>query len=430
MIAIIDRGINLYGALAYNQLKVDKEKGQILYVNNIIETSSRHYIARLLAQSFDPYLIANRNTEKPILHISINPDPKDAVSDERFTQIAQEYMQHMGYGQQPFVVFKHTDLDRIHIHIVSICVDEEGRKISDKFEKRRSMEICRELERKYELIPATQKKERQNDMIFHVVDCQKGDVKSQIASVVRYLPEYYKFQTLGEYNALLSLFNIATEKVEGELHGKIKKGLLYMALNEKGERVGHAFKASLFGKIAGLLALDLHMEKCNKTLKDSGVKDPLKVAIENTLQSSNGEMDFKKLLEGQCINPVVRRNEMGRIYGVTFIDHNSRTVWNGSRLGKEFSANMFNDFWNHNSKPEIKECNETQFKISLSNDMDNLPVEKPHHLFDFLNTEKHEDDLIEGLGSLFPEIQGEDYEELDFANKMKKRRTIYRKSTN
>jgi hypothetical protein len=41
----------------------------------------------------------------------------------------------MGYAEQPFVVFKHTDIDGTHIHIVSVCVDEEGRKISDKFEK-------------------------------------------------------------------------------------------------------------------------------------------------------------------------------------------------------------------------------------------------------------------------------------------------------
>jgi Relaxase/Mobilisation nuclease domain len=421
MIAIIDRGINLYGALAYNQLKVEKEKGQILFVNKIIETASGHYSAAQLAQSFDPYLIVNRNTEKPILHISINPDPKDVVRDELFTQMAQEYMQHMGYGQQPFVVFKHTDLERTHIHIVSVCVDEVGRKISDKFEKRRSMEVCREMERKYELIPATEKKVRQNEKIFRAVDYQKGDIKSQIASVVRYLPKYYKFQTLREYNALLSLLNITTEKVEGELHGKMKKGLVYVALSEKGERVGHAFKASLFGKIAGLVELDLHLEKCNKAQKDCGVKDSLKAAIGIALHSSKSEMEFRKLLAGQGISVVVRRNDTGRLYGMTFIDHKSRTVWNGSRLGKEFSANMFNEFWNNSIKPEIRKLNEPQPKVSPSNYIEDLPIEELHHFFDFLNTEKHEYGLIEGLVGLLPEAQGEDYQELYFANKMKKR---------
>ena len=422
MIAIIDRGINLYGALAYNQLKVEKDKGEILLVNRIIETTTGEYSVAQLAHSFESYLVVNQNTEKPTLHISINPDPKDIVSDDKFREMAEQYMREMGYGQQPFVVFKHTDLDRTHIHIVSVCVDVEGRKISDKFEKRRSMEVCREMERKYGLIPATEKKDRQNNKIFRVVDYEKGDIKSQIASVVRYLPKYFKFQTLGEYNALLSLFNITSERVEGELYGKMKKGLVYMALNEKGERVGLPFKASLFGKTAGLVALELHFEKCKMVLKDSKVKDPLKVAIGIALQSSNSEMDFKRLLAENGINVVVRRNDTGRIYGMTFIDHESRTVWNGSRLGKDFSANMFNDYWNNSINAEMKMIDEPEAKMSQSIYTEGLPIEKPHHLFDFLSNEKHDGGLIEGLDGLLPEVQGEDHEELDFANKMKKKR--------
>ncbi|QKJ64196.1 conjugal transfer protein MobB [Flavobacterium sp. M31R6] len=422
MIAKIGRGSNLYGALAYNQLKVENKNGQILFTNRIIETPNGYYSVAQLSQSFEPYLIANRNTEKPTLHISLNPDPKDNVSDEKFKLIAQEYMQELGYGEQPFVVFKHTDIDRTHIHIVSVCVDEEGKKISDKFEKRRSMNVCRELESKYGLLSATEKEHKQNDNIFHPVNYQIGDIKSQIASVVRHLTKYYKFQTLGEYNALLSLFNITIEKVEGELQGKIRQGLLYIPLNEKGERAGHPFKASLFGKNAGLPTLELHFAKSKEALKDHPTKPTIKATVTIALQSTSDEQAFKKRLGEQGINVVVRRNDTGRIYGITFIDHNSKAIWNGSRLGKELSANTFNDYWNHNIKPDIKKPVQLQSKISKPNDTD-LPAEQPHHLFDFLNTsEKHEDGLIETLSALLPEAQGEDYEEQDFANKIKKKR--------
>ncbi|WP_312922720.1 conjugal transfer protein MobB [Empedobacter brevis] len=422
MIAKIGRSGNLYGALAYNQLKVENENGKILFANKIIETPTGAYTVAQLAQSFAPYLIANRNTEKHTLHISLNPDPKDKVSDDRFRQMAEEYMREMGYGEQPFVVFKHTDIDRSHIHIVSVCVDEQGKKISDKFEKMRSMNVCRELERQHGLIPATDKEHKQNDKIFRPVDYRAGDVKSQIASVVRHLPNYYKFQTLGEYNALLSLFNVTTEKVEGELQGKMRQGLLYIPLNEKGERAGHPFKASLFGKNAGLPALELHFAKCKEDLKDHPSKQTLKAAISIALKSTNDEQAFKKQLSEQGINVVLRRNDTGRIYGITFIDHNSKAVWNGSRLAKELSANTFNDYWNNNIKPEIKEPVVQLPKTSTSNDAD-LPAEEPHHLFDFLNTtEKHEDGLIEAFGGLLPEAQGDDYEEQDFANKMKKKK--------
>ncbi|ASE60667.1 Relaxase/Mobilisation nuclease domain-containing protein [Chryseobacterium oranimense] len=422
MIAKIGRSENLYGALAYNNLKVEKENGQILFTNKIIETPSGAYTVSQLTQSFEPYLIANRNTQYHTLHISLNPDPKDKVSDYKYREMAQEYMREMGYGEQPFVVFKHTDIDRSHIHIVSVCVDEQGVKISDSFEKMRSMNVCRELERKHGLIPATDKEHNHNDKVFRPVDYRASDIKSQIASVIRHLPNYYQYQTLGEYNALLSLFNITTEKVEGELHGKAQQGLLYIPLNEKGERAGHPFKASLFGKNAGLPALELHFAKCKTTLKDTPAKQTLKSAVTIALQSTNNEQAFKKQLGEQGINVVVRRNDTGRIYGMTFIDHNSKSVWNGSRLSKELSANTFNDYWNNNIKPDIKEPTVQLPKTSPSNDAD-LPAEEPHHLFDFLTTEKHEDRLIEAFGGLLiPEAQGEDYEEQGFANKMKKKR--------
>ena len=421
MIAKIGRSANIYGALAYNQLKVENENGQILFANKMIETASGHYSVAQLAQSFAPYLIANRNTEKHTLHISLNPDPNDKVSDDKFREMAEQYMREMGYGEQPFVVFKHTDIDRSHIHIVSVCVDEQGKKISDKFEKMRSMNVCRELERKHGLIPATDKERNQNDKVFRPVDYRAGDVKSQIASVVRHLPNYYQYQTLGEYNALLSLFNITAEKIEGELQGEMKQGLIYIPLNEKGERAGHPFKASLFGKSAGLPALELHFAKCKTALKDSPTKQTLKSAVTIALKTTSAEQAFKKQLAEQGINVVVRRNDTGRIYGITFIDHNSKTVWNGSRLEKELSANTFNDYWNNNIKPDIKEPAVLEPKLSTSNDAD-LPAEEPHHLFDFLAIDKHEDGLIEALGGLLSETQGDDYEEQDFANKMKKKR--------
>ncbi|OIV40642.1 conjugal transfer protein MobB [Flavobacterium johnsoniae] len=426
MIAKIGRSANLYGALAYNQLKVENEKGEILFGNKIIETASGLYSVAQLVQSFAPYLIANRNTEKHTLHISLNPDPKDEISDDRYREMAEAYMQEMGYGQQPYVVFKHTDIDRSHIHIVSVCVDEEGKKIADSFEKMRSMNVCRELERKYGLIPATDKEHKQIDKVFRPVDYKAGDVKSRIASVVRHLPNYYRFQTLGEFNALLSLFNITTEKVQGELKGKMQQGLLYIPLNEKGERAGHPFKASLFGKNAGLPALELHYAKCKETLKDHVAKPTIKAVVTIAVQSTSDEEAFKKQLREQGINVVARRNDTGRIYGITFIDHNSKTVWNGSRLGKEFSSNTFNDYWNNNIEPEIKGQVKLQSKISTSNSTD-LPANEPHRLFDFLNTaEKHDENLLDAFGGLFPEAQGEDYQEQDFANRLKKKRNRIR----
>ncbi|ANF50344.1 relaxase [Chryseobacterium glaciei] len=428
MIANIGRGENLFGALAYNQLKVDKEKGQIIYTHKIIETLSGQYTTAQLARSFEPYLVANNQTEKPILHISLNPNPKEQVSDEKFQAIAQDYMEQMGYGNQPFVVFKHNDIDRTHIHIVSVCVDEEGRKISDSFEKRRSVNISRALELKYGLLPTNEKEHSQNEKIFRPVDYKKGDLKSQVASVVRYLPKHYRFQSIGEYNALLSLFNITAEEVNGELKGVPKQGLVYFALNENGEKASNPFRASLFGKNAGYKMLQDNIAISRELLK----KDPAKATLKNTVQIAihiaTTEKSFKQQLLEQGINTVIRRNSEGRVYGITFIDHNSKTVWNGSRFGKEFSANIFNEWWNNNEKPEIKNTEEKKTPLkSYHSPEDHQHSEKPHHIFDFLNEKQSlfpsdETGITEAFGGLLPEALSDDFEEINFENQMKRRK--------
>ncbi|KAA6305705.1 hypothetical protein EZS27_042642, partial [termite gut metagenome] len=189
-------------------------------------------------RSFEPYLLANNKTEKPVLHVSLNPDPKDVLSDEQLSDMAQEYMQQMGYGDQPFIVYKHEDIERKHLHIVSLRVDENGKKIDDHFEHRRSMDACRELEQKYGLAPAD-KKQRQEGLPLKAVRYEEGDIKHQIANVIRPIAQSYYFQSLKEYGALLTIYNIGMEEVRGEAKGKPYQGLIYSALNDKGEKVGN-----------------------------------------------------------------------------------------------------------------------------------------------------------------------------------------------
>jgi len=424
MIAKIGKGENLYGAISYNQKKIDSENGQVLLLNKIPETLDNIYSASYLHQRFEPYLSANIRTEKPVRHISLNPDPADKVSDGKFTEMAQQYMLEMGYSNQPYVVFKHTDIERTHIHIVTVCVGLDGKKIPDSYDHPRSMAICRDLEQKYNLVPATEKQRTGNELVFHPVGYRGGDVKSQIASVVRHLPKYYKYPSLGAYNALLSLFNITAEEVKGELHGQPKSGLVYFALNERGEKASNPFKASLFGKHAGLDELQNHFVEAKEQMKTNPARAILKNTIEAAMHTVTNETDFKQQLIEQGINTIIRRNDEGRIYGMTFIDHESRTVWNGSALGKNLSANVFNDWWKEQAV-ERQNTEQTSITDTPMTGKNNADVrEEIHQLFDFLNKEQPTDDfgLIDGLGGLLPEAQGEDYEEQAFANKMKKKK--------
>ncbi|EFK36122.1 MULTISPECIES: conjugal transfer protein MobB [Chryseobacterium] len=427
MIAKIGRGSKIYGALLYNHNKVLRDNGQILHMNNMLETPDGNYTTGQILASFVPNLAANKNTEKTAIHISINPDPHDILSDDDFINIANEYMTKMGYANQPYVVFKHNDIDRTHIHIVSTTVDENGIKISDVFEKKKSMEICRQIEKKYKLIPADQKISSDERFSFTPVDHNKGNIKSQIASIVRYLPAYYNFQNLGSYNALLSLFNINAEHIKKNYKGEIKEGLVYSVLDAGGTKIGNPFKASLFGKQAGLIALRSHFEK-SKILRPE-IKEKTSLIISAALTITSNEKEFTTYLIEHGINTVIRRNEQGRLYGITFIDHNTGHVLNGSHLGKQFSANVFQKLFADNKLSEPPSNKQTTPPNHTNINMISLKDEL-HPLFDFMI---NSGSLIGEWGLLDSLLLGgmsEDPEEQIFEFNMKKKKRRRRQSKN
>ncbi len=136
-------------------------------------------------------------------------------------------MEALGYGKQPYIVFKHNDIAREHIHIVSLRVNDKGQKINDKFEGRRSKKITDTLERKYGLIPANAVLSS-DDEIGRKVDIGNGDIRKQIGTLVKAVLKHYRFCSLGEMNAILARNNLAVEEVKTEYRGKRYDGLVYV----------------------------------------------------------------------------------------------------------------------------------------------------------------------------------------------------------
>ena len=153
MVAKINIGNSLYGALVYNAEKVANDEASVLSTNKIFASIDGTFDMAAWLRDFENYMPDHCRTEKPIIHISLNPHPDDKLTNEQLTEIAHEYMERLGYGDKPYIVYKHEDIDRHHLHIVSLRVDEQGRKINDNFEHRRSQKITRDLELKYGLLP-------------------------------------------------------------------------------------------------------------------------------------------------------------------------------------------------------------------------------------------------------------------------------------
>ena len=150
MVANITTGKDVYGALAYNQEKVDRGDGKVLLTHIVREPADGRFNVAATAEDLLRWMPSHYRTEKPVVHVSLNPAPEDRLDDGQLAEIAGAYMERMGWGGQPYIVFKHTDIGREHIHIVSVQVAQDGRKINDSRRNERSVAVTEELERRPE----------------------------------------------------------------------------------------------------------------------------------------------------------------------------------------------------------------------------------------------------------------------------------------
>lgn len=349
MVAKINRGVSLYGAIVYNQQKVDDATARIIYENRMITdvTGNPEQVMRQTIWAFENYLLANKNTEKPVLHISLNPSLDDRLTDSQFADLAKEYMQKMGYGDQPYIVYVHEDISRRHIHIVSTCVNEKGEKIDDAYEWNRSMKACRELEQMFGLKQIADKRRELLEPYLKKADYTRGDVKQQVSNILKSVFTSYRFQSFGEYSAMLSCFNIEAKQVKGEFDGKPYSGIIYTMTDDNGKPICTPIKSSLIGKRFGFEGVEKRIAYNAQEFRAKRWQPKIRNDVALAMHGSRGNREeFVRLLGSKGIDVVFRENDAGRIYGVTFIDHHNREVYNGSRLGKEFSANNFEKLFN------------------------------------------------------------------------------------
>ncbi len=344
MVANIRSGSSPGGALHYNKEKVDKDEAEVLFWQKMLEPFDKHGRMDVDAcmDSFWPYLEANRRTTNTVFHASLNPSPEDRLTDDQLRDIAQEYMERMGYGNQPYIVFKHKDIDRQHLHIVSLRVDEKGCKLPHDFEARRSAEITRDLEHKYNLHPAVKGQEQRDTSDLRKVKYRTGNVKQRLSSVIRSCLRNYNCSSYGEFRTLLELFNVSVEERTGTVDGRNYAGVIY-----------GAFKSSKIGKDVGYKALQTYYAKSKERLKEPGALDHLRRTVKDAMSPHNTRDEFRQQLKADGVDTVFRINPAGRIYGVTFIDHTNGIVANGSVLGKEFSARVFNELFPTSQKETL-----------------------------------------------------------------------------
>ncbi len=306
--------------------------------------------------------------EKPIVHISLNPHLDDVLDDFDYRDIAEEYLEKMGYKGQPYVVYRHNDIAREHIHIVTTSIGEDGKELTiengkrqiTSFDKRRSESVTRELEQKYKLIPAD------SSRVKAKMEKTPINIKSEISLLetiknnVQYCLHNYMFSSINEYVAYMNLQRIDCKlTTKKNKDGKdVATGIAYTAIDENGTQISKAIPASEMGKDYAPKDIYKHIRKNQDALKVRIKKSTTKDRIYNILERSHKSVftsrashfkHFTEQLKKEGIDILFRTNEQGRIYGVTIVDDKEKIIANGSKFGRELSANIFNDIFGNES---------------------------------------------------------------------------------
>jgi hypothetical protein len=341
MVAKIKSGKSIIGALNYNENKVQNNKAELIdaagYFKDLTDLNFSEKLFRLTDLAS-----GNERTKTNAVHISLNFANGEELETPLLQQIIGDYMEQIGFGSQPYLAYKHSDAGHPHVHIVTTNIQISGERISLHLLGRNKSESARTaIEIKYGLQQAGNKADGHKlpeRIKLRQVEYGKSETKRAITNVVSEVMKNYKFTSIPEMNAVLNEFNVTADRGSKDSRMYEKNGLVYWVLDEKGNKIGVPIKASsIYGKPT-LKTLEDRF-RLNEVLRKP-LKEQIKVAIDGVLIKPISKAQFKKELHEKGIQVVFRQNDEGRLYGVTFVDHRSKSVFNGSDLGKQYSAAM------------------------------------------------------------------------------------------
>lgn len=379
MVAIIKTGHSIHRVFNYNENKVKEGVaeciGQGNYPINIVKLHLEMKLNRLLRQAE-----LNPNCKRNSVHISLNFDPSENhLDNEKMMIIADSYMEKIGFAQQPYLVYRHYDAGHPHIHIVSVKVKPNGKRIDMQNIGRNQSESARKtIEKEHGLVVAEQQKklpfQQLRPVDAKVVDYGQIETKKAIQNVLENVLEKYRYASLTELNAVLNLYNIHADRGTENSRTFERRGLLYRVLGKDGKPIGTPIKASLFYNSPTLAFLEKRFEQ--NRYKNLSSKARVKNVLDRVLSGQPNTIEsLAKLLKKQGIDIALRKNEQGILYGITYVDHTTKTVLNGSALDKEYSAKtILERCQDKQQQPqeisEVKILPQTQqFQVSTEHDL-------------------------------------------------------------
>lgn len=311
-----------FPGVKYNDKKIEGGKGELMLMKNfpsyVSENSSMEDVKAHLA-----LVSKSKKVKKPQFHAAISTKFREHTKEE-LTTVANQFMQEMGYGDQPFIVVFHNDTENNHVHIVSSRVDEEsGKKIDDSFEKLKSQKAIGKVMKE----------------LYGI------STENQIEKLLNYRCSTFKqLELVLEKSGFSVLQNKEDENVADIFKNGVKeksfsKNQIVLS-NVKNDPRSRQMKA-IISKYKGLYSNkvfkveDAREKESVLPIEYNRNDSPVKIEFESELQ--------KKLREKFGIDVVFHHKDGQKPFGYTAIDHKTGAVYKGSELLKMDTVFEFTD---------------------------------------------------------------------------------------
>jgi hypothetical protein len=339
MHATIKTNKSITRVLQYHELKVRKGIGECIYAENFAKDKEDLNLKDKLYH-FHRLTTLNEQSKKNILHIFLNFGFGERMSNEKLATVSKEYMEGLGLGQQPYLVYRHNDTRHLHVHIVStlICKNGERKGLSPK-DYHRSKEITRQLEKQHSLSlsdPVT-RKEKLLQMPLQKIKYGESPLLIAMTKVLEAVLPVYKFTSLAELNAVLHQYNMeATRGKEDSLIWK-NRGLIFRPLIEKGKDESLYIKASVFPSRPTLANLEKQFV-VNRSQRQAH-QSRLTTAIDWALFKKSIDITaLRAALQKDKITTLLQKDGSGRLKNIWYIDQQTHSVFDGAALGDRYNA--------------------------------------------------------------------------------------------
>lgn len=337
MVVRISTGKSIQGVLRYNEGKRIQGHANLIAHQGFFKGAENLSVGQL-SRRFETLLSLNRRTKTNAVHISLNFAPGEKLDKEKLEEISKEYLNRIGFGNQPCLIYQHHDAGHPHVHLVTVNIDARGRRLETHNLGKNQSEIARkELEVRYGLVPA----EKQHFVGPDIRDLGKlsygeSPTKAGIQAVLNQVWQNYSFTSFGEYNAILRCYGMEADRGERDSQRFKKGGLVYQVLDGKGRKKGVPIKASSFYLKPTLKRLKNRFS-ANKAKRKAQLP-VLREKVSGALDSSNSLKEFEVQLKKQGIDLAKSFTEKGEIFGLVYVDHRMQAGIKGSELGKEMGA--------------------------------------------------------------------------------------------